>query len=312
MIFFQKIKNRLKAVSLMSVLFFLFVNCSSHKLGSVLNSDTKNQTNTTTSDGPGARTPIIPTPTPTPNPITDGSPTPQPVVTPTPNPTPSPVTSSDPGFYSLHQQPVSFTKSSHLDASGNLVFDRETYVGFKNQFAPSGVTGCTIGYPEFRSQCETVQGGFGFVIGGYTGYHEYKIYIPAGTTFFGAKGYLPQSVQYAVSVRLGQPPVRTEPLSDSQYQETLHSQNSEADFYKLQKGQEIQIAHDGGGNISLSGSARLISNPFPVGQWLYIRVINGDQIYNLTAIYEVELNLYKQHYTSLVNGQKFNSNNDPL
>lgn len=149
---------------------------------------------------------------------------------------------------------ISYTKTNQL-------------YGFKDQFDPTGtgatagVTACLIGYPEFRQKCQTVNGGFAFTIDGYSSNSEFKVYVPAGTTFFGVSGYMPQSVQYGVAVKLGSPPARVDFLTEAEYQSAKVGQNRFQDFQRLVNGEERIIVHDGGGAISLSGIARLTS-PF--------------------------------------------------
>ena len=203
------------------------------------------------------------------------------------------------GFQSLHQFPVTHSISGPLKT--------DPLIGFENQFAPFGVSGCLIGYPEFRDRCQNVSGGFSFAFDGYTNYQEFKVYVPAGTTFFGVSGYMPQSVQYGVAVKLGSPPARTTPLTEAEYQAAKAAQNRTKDFDKLLAGEERIIVHDGGGAISLSGIARL-SPPLATGQWLYFRVLTGNtSIAGLGAIYEVNRDQYRNAYESL----DFGTDGDP-
>ena len=211
-------------------------------------------------------------------------------------------------FQSLHQFPVMHNISSSLDAAGNLNFTKtEQLFGFRNQFAPSGVSGCVMGYPELRTLCQTVNGGFGFILPGYSSYTEFRIYIPAGTSFFGVSGYLPQSVQYAAAVKLGSAPSRISSLSFQEYETAKLSQNKNTDFGKLLAGEERIMVHDGGGSISLSGVARLSAAPMTTGQWLYVRVLNGSSIADLGALYEVDLEKYRAGY----NTTQFGADGDP-
>lgn len=277
MTWFQKFKKRFKAVSLMSILFFLFVNCSSHKLGSVLNSDTKNQTNTSTTDNQVTRTPVVPTPTPTP--ATDVTPNPQPDINPTPNPVPTPNPNNSTNcqkaksFISLHQQPV------------------QNLIGYKNQNTP-----------------QRAASGIWLSIPGYSTYSEFKVYIPKGTTYFAITGNQPQSVDYAVVSKFESIPNRTQPLSDEEYNTAISQTNETEQFAKLMAGEEVVFVHNHGGNLSLSGTARLYSSHLQSGGWLYIRVLNGSSIYLLAAVNEVNMSAYTQSYNSLT----FDSSGDPV
>lgn len=211
--------------------------------------------------------------------------------------------------FSLHQLPLQYNKSSSINSEGNLVFVKtDPLTGFKNQFAPNGVPGCVMGYPEYRNECETVNGGFGFDLKGITNYLEFKVYIPAGTTFFGLSGFLPQTEKYAAAVRLGARPNHIVALTDTEYQRAKEEQNRNTDFAKLLAGEERLMVHDGGGSISFSGIARLWSTPLNQGQWLYVRVLNGSAIHGLGAIYEVNLETYKREFNRI----SFSAAGDPL
>ena len=211
-------------------------------------------------------------------------------------------------FQSLHQFGVTHNIGSSLDALGNLYFTKTPQLfGFKDQFAPSGVSGCVMGYPELRALCQTVDGGFSFTFEGYSSYTEFKVYVPAGTTFFGLAGYMPQSVEYAAAVRFGSAPTRMGTLSPTEYANAKTAQNRNTDFAKLLAGEERLMVHDGGGSISLSGIARLSTSPLTTGQWLYVRVLNGSSIAGLGAIYEVNLDKYREGY----NATTFGANGDP-
>lgn len=225
-----------------------------------------------------------------------------------PNP-PQDSPSAPSSFVSLHQSPITYVKSSGLDASGGLVFNRTPpLVGFRDQYPPSGTPGCVMGYPEFSSECRTVNGGFGFTFEGVTtNFREYRIYVPAGTTFFCGSGYFPQSQQYAVAVRMGREPTRSAPLTEAEYEQAKLNQNKENDFAKLLAGEERLMVHDGGGNMTMTGIARLANAPLAQGQWIYIRALNDTAIYSLGAIYEVNLDLYRREY----NRTSFSESGDP-
>lgn len=211
-------------------------------------------------------------------------------------------------FFTLHRHPITFVKSSALDPQGQLTFVKtEPLVGFQKQFPPSGTPGCVMGYPEYRNECDSVNGGFGFTLEGLSYHTEYRVYVPAGTTFFGTSGYLPQSVQYAVAVRIDQPPLRKSPLTNAEYEQAKSSQHKDYDFAKILAGEERLMVHDGGGNISLTGIARLSANPLARGRWIYIRVLNGSYIHGLGAIYEVDRNVYKTEFYKI----PFTNSGDP-
>lgn len=211
-------------------------------------------------------------------------------------------------FISLHQFPLDYLKSSVLDASGNSVFTKsDQLVGFKNQYAPIGVSGCVLGYSDFRSLCQTVSDGLSFSFTGYTSFKEFKVFVPAGTTFFSLTGNMPQNTQYAVAVRMGSAPTRVASLDPTEYESYRNSLDPYTSFSRLQAGEEIVMVHNYGGNISLAGEARLRSAPLAEGKWIYFRVITGEQIYLLGGLYEIDRNIYKTGYANTV----FGTDGDP-
>lgn len=290
------------------LLVLAFVNCARFEALT-----TEVPTQSTSSSG-GKKSPSTQTPEDTPDVGTGtGTVPPEGTAVPTPNYSGT--------FQSLHQFPVRYLKSSSLDANNNLSFVyTEPALGFKNQYPPSGAAGCSIGYPEYRNECQNVSGGLGFTVGeGYSQMREMRVFIPAGTTFFGLAGYLPQAARYAVAVKLGGPPARTNPLSLAEYAVAKSSQNKEQDFNRLLQGEERVIVHDGGGSISLSGIARLSASPLPQGVWLYVRVISEDtpasydgystsSIHSLGGIYEVDREIYRREFNKI----SFSAAGDPL
>lgn len=202
-------------------------------------------------------------------------------------------------FFSLHQQAIVSIQKSN----GGF----EELRGFKNQFAPTGISGCAIGYPELRSLCATPTGGLAFNIPGYFTYTRHRVFIPAGTTFFALTGNLPQNVKCAVAVKLGSSPSRVNSLSDAEY-ETRRSQNTENTYSKLSSGEEIVLVHSYGGNMTLSGTFRIPGDGMPEGKYLYFNVINSSAIYNLACICEVNKTVYASKFNTL----KFDSVGDPM
>lgn len=261
-----------------TLILVLFVGCKMNKTESVLNSEPKTQNSTNTDPVKRVPTPPIPQPTPAPAEI---DPDPVLVPNPTPNPVPNPVPpqnnsstcQSAKAFYSLHQMPV------------------QNLIGYKNQNTPARAAA-----------------GIWFSIPGYTSYSEFKVYIPKGTTYFALTGNQPQSVDYAVVSKFEALPSRTQALSDSEYQFHKSQTNESLQFEKLMAGDEVIFVHNHGGNMGLSGTARLYSSSLAKGGWLYIRVLNGSSIYLLAAVNEVDINVYTQSYNSL----SFDPAGDPI
>ena len=205
----------------------------------------------------------------------------------------------DKSFISIHQMAeVTIAKPS----GGS-----EVLLGFKKQYAPTGISGCAIGYPEYRSLCVTPVGGLAFSLPGWMTFTRHRVFIPAGTTFFSLTGNLPQNVKCAVAIKFGSAPSRTQPLSDAEYETRRSSQNIETAYSKLAAGQELVMVHSYGGNMSLSGNFRIPGDGLSEGKYLYFNVINSTPIYILSGIYEVNKTVYASKFNTLT----FDSVGDP-
>lgn len=142
-------------------------------------------------------------------------------------------------------------------------------------------------------------------------YKEFKIYIPKGSFFAGASGYLPQKTRFAVVLKVGQAPKRTTPLSQEEYRfdetrgsyqcgsidnsancpyvgfsnvgtistnSTFSGATGEA-FEKLLEGQEIIVGHQGGGSTAIIPTLRRTANsPLAQGVWIYGRILTADSV----------------------------------
>ena len=211
-------------------------------------------------------------------------------------------------FLSLHQSPLTYLKASSVDANGNFVeVMSDPLVGFKNQYAPTGVSGCVLGFAAYQSQCLAAYGGLYFNFPEYSSFKEFKVYVPAGTTDFLMFGFLPQNTQYAVAVRLGTPPSRTSSITSAEYETVLANQNLVTSFSRLQAGEEVIAVHDGSGSLFV-GSFENFSQPLVEGKWLYLRVITGEDIFNLTGFVEINLDAYAEGYARIV----FGADGDPV
>ncbi len=107
------------------------------------------------------------------------------------------------------------------------------------------------------------------------------------------------------------PPGRIAPLSPPEYEAAKRDQKIDIDFGRLLNGEERLMVHDGGGVISLSGTARMSANPLPTGRWLYVRVLNGAFINSLRASYEVNQAQYRAWYDNAVATGLFGTDGDP-
>ena len=206
-------------------------------------------------------------------------------------------------FFSMHQ--IERKIAMGLDSTGLYKYS-PALTGFRNQYNPVGVTGCGIGVPQFVSECYLSTGLSAFV-SGYSGYREIKTYIPAGTLMFSVAGFLPQNTSYAVAARIGRPPSRTAALSSAEYQTVKTGQNRNLAFNRLLAGQEVILVHDGGGVMILSGNGVLQRWPTTKGAWIYMRVLNGDEIYNLQYLNRVDTGEYVRWYNEFSRAGGFNT-----
>jgi hypothetical protein len=201
---------------------------------------------------------------------------------------------------SLHQFPQSYAKSQFVDGSGQLVQQTLTYTGFKDQFAPTGTTGCTMGVSALRNECTLVTGGLSFGLPGAQQIKEFRLFVPAGTKRFVFGGYLPQNYEAAVVVRASRAPDRVNPLTEAEYA-NFRNQGVFNIFERIAAGEELTLVHAGGGGFSLAGNNTL-AQPLEVGVWLYFRLINGEYVDTPRATYEIDLPMYIAGYNNIAFG----------
>ncbi|MFN9470771.1 MAG: hypothetical protein ACK59X_04900, partial [Acidovorax sp.] len=155
-------------------------------------------------------------------------------------------------FVSMHQ---TAHKIALPPPAGSFNYTFDTKVGFKEQYAPTGVTGCAIGFGT---------GGCAFPGGGslslpeFTGFQmqnqEFKIFIPAGARSFLFSGYAPQGTQSAFVLRYGKEPTRVAPLSGAEYQNAQTGERIDTSFSRLiQEDVDHFVVHDGGGTLRFVG-----------------------------------------------------------
>lgn len=232
----------------------------------------------------------------------DGTHEPSPVVGPSPSPTatgPGPANSSS-RFISLHQTAI---KIATPPPAGSYEYGAEVHTGFKQQYAPTGISGCAIGFSV---------GGCAFPGGGslslpeFTNYKlnaaEFKIYIPAGAKSLMLSGYAPQSSRSAFVLRFGAEPVRASALSDSEYAAAQSSERIDQSFANLVNNhQELFVVHDGGGTLRfVAGGIDGSRTPLSRGGWLYIRQLNGSPLYDIQGGIDVDMNKYAAAFQSIV------------
>ncbi len=203
-------------------------------------------------------------------------------------------------FVSIHQLPH---KTPLPPAAGSFTYTFDTKIGFKEQYAPTGVTGCAIGFGT---------GGCAFPGGGslplteFTGaqlqhHKEFKIFIPAGTRSLLLSGYAPLATQSAFVLRYGKEPVRLAPLSDAEYQAARTGQHVEALFSRLVKEDAEQfVVHDGSGSLRFMGG-QLDANGGSTdqGQWLYVRQLSGAPLMTYQGAIDVDMPKYAAGYAAI-------------
>lgn len=203
-------------------------------------------------------------------------------------------------FLSVHQLPH---KTPLPPAAGSFTYTFDTKIGFKEQYAPTGVTGCAIGFGT---------GGCAFPGGGslplpeFTGaqlqpHKEFKIFVPAGTRSLLLSGYAPLATQSAFVLRYGKEPVRLAPLSDAEYQAARTGQHVEALFSRLVKeGAEQFVVHDGSGSLRfMGGQLDAKGGSTDQGQWLYVRQLSGAPLMTYQGAIDVDMPKYAAGYAAI-------------
>lgn len=203
-------------------------------------------------------------------------------------------------FVSIHQLPH---KTARPLAAGSAQYSFDTKVGFKEQYAPTGITGCAIGFGT---------GGCAFPGGGslplpeFTGaqlqqHKEFKIFIPAGTRSLLLSGYAPLHTQSAFVLRYGKEPARLDPLSEAEYQAARTGQHVEALFSRLVKdGAEQLVVHDGSGSLRfMGGQLDAQGGSTDQGQWLYVRQLSGAPLMTYQGAIDVDMPKYAAGYAAI-------------
>ncbi len=166
---------------------------------------------------------------------------------------------------------------------------------------------------------------------------KFKVFIPAGTTNVAMSNFLSSgNSNFQMAYRLGTPPVAKEITEDNR-------SNPDRNYVRLRN--DICVANTPSGYISclnggdelhvLSKDSNIIAmtfgktpSPQPVGQWLYIHILNNSapgisgtnpseagNLNSLSIMMEVDYSLYSAAYNSMafVNGEPTDSNtNTPI
>lgn len=186
---------------------------------------------------------------------------------------------------------------------------------FQNLYAPTGVSGCSIGVTSLKSLCS--QPGYGALQLQFPGYsfppnaNEVKVYIPAGTMRFTMVASMPQGTIAAAALRMDTAPTRVAELSNAEYSAAQSTMKYDTIFSRLLAGSEVIQTHDGGGTFTIAwGYANGSNSQYvtPTGHWLYIRFINYVDLYQVMASTLVNLTAYQTGYSSI----QWDGNGDPL
>ncbi|MEN9373774.1 MAG: hypothetical protein RIR79_1326 [Pseudomonadota bacterium] len=185
---------------------------------------------------------------------------------------------------------------------------------FQSMYAPTGVSGCSIGVTDLRSLCS--QPGYGALQLQFPGYgfpsiNEVKIYIPAGTMRFTLVASMPQGAIAAAALRMDTAPTRIAELSSAEYSATQAAMKQDLVFKQLLAGAEVIQTHDGGGTFTIAwGYANGSNSQYvtPTGRWLYIRFINFADLYQVMGSTLVNLTAYQTGYTAI----QWDTNGDPV
>lgn len=186
---------------------------------------------------------------------------------------------------------------------------------FQNLYAPTGVSGCSIGVTSLKSLCS--QPGYGALQLQFPGYsfppnaNEVKVYIPAGTMRFTMVASMPQGTIAAAALRMDTAPTRVAELSNAEYSAAQSTMKYDTIFSRLLAGSEVIQTHDGGGTFTIAWGYANGSNSqyvMPTGRWLYIRFINFADLYQVMASTLVNLTAYQTGYSSI----QWDANGDPV
>lgn len=202
-------------------------------------------------------------------------------------------------FVSLHQSAL---RIALPPAAGSYYYPTDTKIGFKQQYAPDGITGCTIGYSKMGC---AFPGGGSLSLPEFAGYQlqykEFKIYIPAGSRSLLFSGYAPQRAVAAFALRYGAPPVREAALNGAEYQNAQSSERIDTSFAKLVTSKTDQfVVHDGGGTLRFVGGPLGANNAATTeGNWLYVRQLSGSPLYDVQGAIDVDMPQYAAGYAKI-------------
>ncbi len=219
-------------------------------------------------------------------------------------------------FRSLHQYPV---RIATPPPPGTFDYGAVNLVGFKSQYDPNeNVAGCASGALA-NTSCAfpwTTSGSVGLSFTesliNYNVPSAFRFFVTSGSTDVRMTGYAAQRTAIVFAIRMGRAPSRTAAVTAAEYSSIQSSERVDTSFARLSNGEEILVAHDGGGTVRFL-SGRTNTN----GGWIFIRQL---PIASVPAGYTVAPTLYDiqlavvsdkaafiNHYKSLT----FDSSGDP-
>ncbi len=203
-------------------------------------------------------------------------------------------------FVSIHQSAL---RIALPPPAGSYRYPLDIRIGFKQQYAPEGVSGCAIGFST---------GGCAFPGGGslglpeFTGYQlqykEFKIYIPAGARSFLFSGYASQRTQSAFVLRYGSAPVREAPLNAAEYLSAQTGERIDTSFARLvnERSSDHFVVHDGGGTLRfVGGQLDAQRGSTSEGNWLYVRQLSGSPLYDIQGGIDLDMARYAAGYARI-------------
>lgn len=201
-------------------------------------------------------------------------------------------------FVSLHQSPL---KIALKPQGESYEYPIATFTGFKNQYAPTGVTGCAIGAPG-AFDCG-FRGAGSLFLPEFTGYQlqarEFKVFIPAGAKNFLFSGYVPQRANVAFVLRYGKEPTRVQPLNEGEYAQSQVSEKIDTAFPRLvSEDRDHFVVHDGGGTLRFSGG-NIPNGSTDTGRWLYFRQLNGEPMYDVQGAMDLDMDRFIAGYNAM-------------
>lgn len=219
-------------------------------------------------------------------------------------------------FRSLHQYSV---RVATPPAPGTFDYGAVNLVGFKSQYDPNeSIAGCATGALA-NTSCAFPWTGSGTVglsfteaLINYNVPSAFRFFVTSGSTDVRMTGYSAQRTAIVFAVRMGRAPTRTAAVTAAEYSSIQANEKIDTSFARLSNGEEILVAHDGGGTVRfLSGRTNTS------GGWIFIRQLPiasvptgytvAPTLYDIQLAVVADKSAFINHYRSLT----FDSSGDP-